>query len=585
MPYLLERVLLALACLWCSPAWSLPPVAQPIVLGNAGTAFDVTSDIATWIEPGTQATVADVASAPERFAATPALQRQPLSQGQTLWVRLRLVRAAGTTDAWTLNIPLPFLDFVTLYQPDGRGGWTTQSAGDTLAQSEWSRRGMYPDFDLTLAPNQPVDVFLQVRNFKHLSMPLRLATAQEREAQRELEWVAVGLILGALLTLVVLSLVRYAEHRNHLDRGAAWFGILILATVAQFNGVLNALLWSQAPEIGDYANSVMPVVAVGCSLLFMRRLYVLSVHHHRYDAFLASTAWAAIASVISYAVLDRAMADRIGALVLFFVTAVGMVATLLSWREGASIWRWLALAYLPQFLGLLRLVAEAAGVVPTMWEMRYLSSLSVALSVPAMVYALNLVTHDRKELVVRTRHLPTQDALTGLLTQEAFLAHVEQACTRAQHSGEPAALVKIRIVNFERIRQAFGDTTAEQCLLRAVVKLHRILESHDHAGRVDSASFAVLVEGHATREAVRERMVKLIASGLIPLPGLEPEVMLQFHAACVLLHDNPMDATQALAELDAVLAGMSSRTRRPVRFLEQSAAADSSHLDTRALTA
>jgi diguanylate cyclase (GGDEF)-like protein len=569
MPYLLVRVLLALLCLGSASAWALAPVpADTLVLGSSNTSFEITSDVATWLDSSAQPDIAVAVRNSKLFETGPALQRHRLGNNLTLWVRLRLVRASGDNAPWTLNIPQPFLDSVTLYQPDGRGGWTAQMAGDTLPQVAWSKRGLYPDFDLQLPAGPPQEVYLKVRNFKHLSMPIRLATLQDREAQRQLEWMALGLMLGALLTVSVLSLIRLIEHRNVADGWAALFGLMILATVAQINGVLNALVWTTLPEWADYANSVMPVVAVGCSLLFMRSLYTLSTHYHRYDRFLDSTAWAAIASVLSYAVLDRVTADWVGAVVLLFVTSVGLLATLLSWRGGSNIWRWLMLAYLPQFLGLLRLMAEAAGLAPTLWEMRYLTSLGVALSVPSMVYALSLITHDRKELVVRAKHLPTQDALTGLLTIEAFQKQLEDAYERVLDSHEPVALIRVHIVNHEHIRSAYGGTTAEHCLLRGVVKLQRILRDIDPAGRVGASSFAILMEGVTTREAVTERMVKLIASGLIPLPGLEPEVTLQFHAACVLLHANPVAPESALAELESVLSGMSPRTRRPIRFLE-----------------
>ena len=69
-------------------------------------------------------------------------------------------------------------------------------------------------------------------------------------------------------------------------------------------------------------------------------------------------------------------------------------------------------------------------------------------------------------------------------------------------------------------------------------------------------------------QALSERMVKLIASGLIPLPGLTPEVTLQFHVAAVLLSEKIPDPTQVISELSGLLATMSSRTRRPIRFLE-----------------
>ena len=101
-----------------------------------------------------------------------------------------------------------------------------------------------------------------------------------------------------------------------------------------------------------------------------------------------------------------------------------------------------------------------------------------------------------------------------------------------------------------------------------MIKLQRVLRDVDPAGRVGTASFALLLEGISTRQKLTERMVQLIASGLIPLPGLTPPVTLQFHVASVLLHENPVPPETALDHLDEVLDAMSPQTRRPIRFLE-----------------
>jgi GGDEF domain-containing protein len=154
------------------------------------------------------------------------------------------------------------------------------------------------------------------------------------------------------------------------------------------------------------------------------------------------------------------------------------------------------------------------------------------------------------------------------LTKDIFQTHLSDSVARAIESREPITLVLVRVINHSQIRQAYGDTTAEQCLLRAVVKLQRILRDVDPAGRVGTSQFAVLMEGVSTRESVTERMVKLVASGHIPLPGLVPEVTLHFQAACVLLHENPVPAERVLGDLREVLAGMAPNSRRPIRFLD-----------------
>ncbi len=569
MPSLLRRFLLTIFCLYGSLAWADDPFADAVtVLNDNVPAFQVRADVKSWIDEGSHATIALVAGGTVNFKSDRAANNYQLNKFDTLWIKLRVKRPMGNTTQWTLNVPLPFVDIVTLYQADGSGSWVAQRAGDSISQSEWPRQGLYPDFDLKLADSTPQDLYLQIRNFKQIGVPIRLATVQQREKQRQLELLGMGLMLGALLSLAVLSLLRYLEHQKAIDGWAALFGLLIATTIGQINGVMNAFVWAPLPEIGNHASSVLPVVAVGCALLFVRNVFALHVHFRRFDRFLSTVGWGTTVSVIVYAVVDRYVAESVGTMVMIFATLVGVLATFLSWRDGSSIGRWLMFVLVPEFLAILYMLAESAGIVPTLWQMRYLTSFGVAIAVPVLLYALSQLTHDRKELVVRANHLPTQDALTGLLTPEVFQTHLDTAVQRAIDHREPLALVMVRVTNHEHIRQAYSDTTGEQCLLRAVVKIQRILRDVDPAGRVGTAEFALLMEGVATRQALTERMVKLVGSGLIPLPGLVPEVTLHFHAACVMLHENPVPPERVLDDLRYLLADMSPHTRRPIRFLE-----------------
>ena len=574
MPSLLVRLLLTLCCLCALPSQAADqqgpgtPAGGVVVLDDQVASLQISTDVQSWIDEGSLAGIELVAGGIPKFTAQPALTRYALNQYDTLWIRLRLKRAAGSNAHWTLNLPMPFVDSATLYQLDAGGRWTAQRAGDSIAQAGWYKQGLYPDFDLNLTDTAPRDIYLQIRNFRQLAVPIRLTAAHERERQRHIELLSLGLMLGMLLSLAALSLLRYLEHRQPIDGWAALFGLLIATTVAQITGVLNAFVWAAVPEIGNYASNVMPVIAVGSTLLFVRNVFVLHVHFHRFDRFLSTVGWGTVVSVLAFGVMDRFVADRVCSIVMIFATLVGLGATFLSWHNGSTVGRWLMLALLPQFFALTYMLWETVGLVPLLWQMRYVTSLSVAITIPILLYALSQLTHDRKELVVRANHLPTQDALTGLLTPEVFQTHLEGAVQRAIDHREPLALVMVQVTNHEHIRNAYSDTTAEQCLLRAVVKVQRILRDVDPAGRLGTAQFGLLMEGVNTRQALTERMVKLVGSGLIPLPGLVPEVTLHFQAACVLLHENPVPPERVLDDLRGLLAGMSPNTRRPIRFLE-----------------
>ena len=125
----------------------------------------------------------------------------------------------------------------------------------------------------------------------------------------------------------------------------------------------------------------------------------------------------------------------------------------------------------------------------------------------------------------------------------------------------------VAIANYEFIRVTYGDAISEHCLLRAAIKLYRVLRDVDAAGRIGVARFGLIIEGINSRQALSERMVKLVASGLIPLPGFTPEVSLQFHVAAAMLSEGQYDPATVLDRLGNLLSGMSAGTKRPIRFL------------------
>jgi GGDEF domain-containing protein len=576
------RAAVALCLLACTGVFAESArTVQTLVLDDSRSAFEISGPVSTWKETGRHSAI-DMVTDPRNessFQPTLALQRHELSKQDSLWLHLRLMQPLGNQLQWTLNIPLPFVDNITLYQQDATGTWQAQFAGDALPQSTWSHPGPYPEFDLITPAGRVQDVYLEVRNYREVNVPIRLSPATLRDTQRLRETTVIGIILGLLVALGITSVIRFIQHRNPADGWAALYGLLITVEIAQFNGLLGATLWMEHPSWGDWAANGMPVVTVGCTLLFVRHLYSLSAKYRRFDTFLIACGWGSIASVLCFAVMDRTLADSVTAVVMLCTTWIGLGATLVNWHGGSSISRWLAMTFVPQVILMAWYMLDSIGWLPTPWELRYVMSAAVALAVPLMVYSLSVATQNRKELQNRSRHLTTQDALTGLSTREKLLTAYRGALLRVNDHHEHIALALINVVNYEGLRRLLGDTGGEQCLLRSVTKLHRVMRDVDQAGRTETAQFALLLEGMTTRQQLVERMVKLIASGLIPLPGMEPEVTLQFHVGCVLLHENPVSPDKVLDELNTLLHSYAPRTRRPIRFLEP-AATQASPLDT-----
>jgi two-component system, sensor histidine kinase LadS len=192
-----------------------------------------------------------------------------------------------------------------------------------------------------------------------------------------------------------------------------------------------------------------------------------------------------------------------------------------------------------------------------------------------LLAALFIRSRDRHSAQVREQALSTQDALTGLLAPHLFTDRIRQVVARHRRDGISAAVMYVELVNHQRVREYFGPSIADQSVLRSVIKLRRLVRDADTISRVGENRFGVLLEGAASRASVTERATRLIAAGLMPLPGLKPDVTLQFHVVAVMLNEAPLEAEEVEATLCRQLARMSPRTRRPIRFIDAEPAAPS----------
>lgn len=553
-----------------APATAHADLPVPQMLNNSTQpSFDIQNNLQTLLEVGPSVGVAAIAAgARGPFVAQAADTIFALSDNHTLWIRLRLESTDASPSDWSLCIPLPYLDHAVLYQANGHGGWTAQTAGDTTPVSQWTRPGLYPEFRLHPPKGAAQEVYLQIRNFKPLSIPLRLASATARETQRELEYTAIGVVLGALLMLMGSCAIQYLLTDDAADGWYTVYIVLMMVAISGATGVSGQWLWPHSPGWSNYSFMALPLLGVGATVLFARHMCALEVGFPRFARGMHWLGWISLPLALMLVFIDRASANNIQALYLGLAPVLTVAGTVATWRRGNPVGKWLFMAYLPQGFAIVFLTAQMFNLIPTFWEARYAMVLAVVISIPLVLHALHLRTRMRHEAEERASSLSRQDALTGLLVKPLFMEHVQETLERALHDKVSSAVVLVEVMNHAHLREAFGEAVAEQCLLRAVVKLHRVLRDVDPAGRVDTSRFGLILDGVSSRQALSERMVSLIASGLVPLPGLKPEVTLQFHIACVLLNETIPDSRTILDQLAEVLDSISPRSRRPIRFLE-----------------
>ena len=522
---------------------------------------------AAWLEAGQNASIEQASTqfAP-RFAPTTDSRIYPLGPGKTLWLRLKLQAGSASPDLG-LDIPVPLLDFVTVYQQGADGKWLAQSAGDSLPVASWKRPGRYPSFDVTLPTGAPRDIYLQVRHSDPIGFDVRIGSAGALEQNRQIEYLVLGVILGTLLLLAMLCLIQSIIHRDISYAWYALYAVTMALTRATMSGMSGHLLWNHSPQWADTAQGALPVLLAGVTVLFLHHLCGISARHPGMGRVALACGWAIVLMGLGYVLADSQLQSYVVSFSLVTAAVLSLTMAVLAWRHHDAVGGWVILAYIPLVLTAVVSLMRLNGLIAATWLTFDGASAASAVSVPLLLLALHARSRYRHGAMARVNKLTEQDALTGLLSAEAFERQLKTSVSGALMRRHFDAVMLVDVVNLPKIRQSYGDAMAEQCVLRAVIKLHRVVRESDPAGRIDTGRFGLIFEGTHSRAELQERMVRLVASGLVPPRGAGLEVPLQMHVACLLLGEKVLAPAQILRELGQVLAGMSSRTRRPVRFL------------------
>lgn len=554
---------------WCTLVWcacASAATSGPTVLRDALGGLDAQSIAQGWVDAGGEATLEEVLRAPAA-QFQPATDTLRLPSHGALWLHLNLLRAPRERQEWLLKLPMPVLDQVTVYQRDG-SGWRSESAGDTLAVNSWPEPGRYPLFRLDLPAGEARDVYVRIQHSSAAPFPLELATALQHAEASQREDLVIGAAFGAMLLLIAGCAATGWAYR---DPGFGWYaGYAALTTlaIAAYTGVAAQFFWPAFGLLQDAPTNMLACAAAGAAILFVRKTLGLRRRLPRLDRLTLVLGIAGPVVALACAVLPKAAYLPLIGLYLCFATPVALVASAMAWRRGDPVAPWVFAAQFPLVTAVVVTVARNLGWAALPFLPQYVVMLSLAIEVPLLLVALFIRSRDRHTAAVREQALSTHDALTGLLAPHLFSDRLRQVVARHRRSGEDAAVMYIDLVNHGPIRDYFGSATAEQSLLRTVIKLRRLLRDVDTVARVGEARFGVILEGASSRSSVTERATRLIAAGLMPLPGLKPDVTLHFHIAALLLGEQAVEDLQIEEALAAQLARMSPRTRRPIRFVQ-----------------
>jgi diguanylate cyclase (GGDEF)-like protein len=555
--------------------------APLLVLQDTQQQLDAQEHGEYWFDASGAATLAQViARRATNFEPTHPDQVHALGEHGQLWLHWRITRGTADENGWVLVFPMPVLDEVTLFQQNERLQWIGQSAGDTMAVATWAEPGRYPHFRVELPAGQVRDVYARIRHLTPANFPAQLMSESDYDQRIQIEYLGLGLAFGALLLLIAACVAQAFVYRDGVYGWYALYALVTALGVTAYTGVAAHLLWPSFGALRDAPQGMLALLAAAAAVLFVRNLTGISARYRHLDQFVF---WAGLAGLLlaaAFPFMHKGAALTMMALYVASATLGNMWVAYAAWRRGDVVGAWVLLAYLPLSVAVAMALLRIFGVLPVSFGTQYAIVVAMALEVPLLLVALNIRSRERHGAEIRELALSSQDALTGLLASHLFHDRLRQVVARYKRDKENAAVVFIDLVNYPRIKAAYGPPVAEQSLLRCVIKLRRLLRDVDTVSRIGEARFGLILEGVTSRVAVTDRAARLIAAGLMPLQGLKPEVTLQFHIGAVLLDERMVEAPDLVDALDELLGSMSSRTRRPIRFLEPDVTAPADLDDT-----
>lgn len=159
----------------------------------------------------------------------------------------------------------------------------------------------------------------------------------------------------------------------------------------------------------------------------------------------------------------------------------------------------------------------------------------------------------RKREELAARRLAITDALTGLPNRAGLQYRLADLDPR----GAPFALVMIDITNFKQINDALGFAAGDVLLSSFAARLREWLGAGDHAARIGSDEFVLILHGVSDRLAIAARLERLI--GVLRQPydihchDSHPSLQIDISMGIALFPDDGGDIQQLLRAAELAL--------------------------------
>lgn len=409
-------VVFAVLALLCSVAQAIQP--EPVVLKGAGEEVVLGDRMQILEDPESHWSLDQVRNQfASRFRNSDTSALNFGFTDSTIWLRFS-VDATDADGSWFLVERYPILDELTLYVPDGDGGFDEFPVGDTRPFSLRPMDHRAFVFSLNTENGGETEYYLKLRGKGALNMMPMLYSAKGLVEYTYVEQLIQGLFYGSLVIMLVYNLMLFLSLRDNVHLHFVMFlgGIIFFNITVSGYGL--QFLWPETPKINEYFWLATYVIAMSLAL-YTRQFLQLAQRFPRYDRLLRHYLIMIGVAFLLQWVLQPPYSYHLSTLVALMTVVLFSWLGWTVWRQGFHVARLYVLAWSVFLLTVFLFAIGNLGLMPYYVIVPYLPHIG-ALWVVVM---LSLALGDRIRFLENERK---QLALEAQQNLERHLSDIEQ---------------------------------------------------------------------------------------------------------------------------------------------------------------
>lgn len=524
-----------------------------------------------WIDPSGNAALDVARSAFEAKQGRPAdpAKVMPFGGGAAVWYQLQLPTTPAPAQV-VFTVPIPGIEQVELFHPDGAGRWRSQRSGDAIDVDQWPVRHLHPAFALTVQPGETQPTYLRIQNSHPVRVTWQLQDAGAFLEEAKVWHLALGMYVGLMVLVVLLSVANAVSWRDSIHLYYAVHVVLVGLSILSLTGLAGEYLWPANAWWNDKASILIPSISVGWAALFVRELVAERGRWVVSWSLLALAVYSFLMG-LGFVVLGRESFYRAPG--VYAVPVMAVIVGVLAWyarrRPEAGLWVLTGMAVM--VAGAMLALMHNLGWLPASFITQYGVQIGAALEIPLVLIGLYFRSRERRDNRVRVEALSDTDPLTGVGNHRVLMARLEHLLGRSRRDSLLGAVLRVHVANLDTIRKRHGREAAAAAMVQAAECVAREAAESDTVAREQGGDLVLVLEGQVTHRHAAYVARNIVAHGLQFSDRLPQGVSLTLRVGGAHAPLPHADAGVLLGMLHRVIVDLGhDPQRRALRFIDRS---------------